>query len=52
MSSQARKIAKKKKRALGPGAGPPGSTHAKVTMRLNPKTGVMQEYHFTKGWKK
>lgn len=26
-------------------------TTASVTIKLNPKTGLMQEYHTTKGWR-
>lgn len=53
MASLTRKIQKKikKKAADQPGKGPPGSPHASVSLRRNPKTGEMQEYHLTKGWK-
>jgi hypothetical protein len=52
MSSLVRKMQKKKKKlSEGPGKGPPKTPHASIVLRKNPKTGEMQEYHLTKGWK-
>ena len=54
MASLARKIEKRKNpnRVRGPGMGQPGTPMARVIMKMNPKTGNMQEFHVTKGWKK
>lgn len=35
-----------------PGMGPPGTPKARIIIKLNPKTGQMEEYHVTKGWRK
>lgn len=53
MSSLARKIQKKlsSRGVIKPGKGPSGDPMAGVIMKLNPKTGLMQEYHLTKGWR-
>lgn len=53
MSSLVRKIQKKQKKVPKdlPGKGAKGTPHASVSLRLNPATGEMQEYHLTKGWK-
>jgi hypothetical protein len=51
MPSLARRIAKQKARTSGPGKGPADTKSASVILKLNPATGQMQEYHFTKGWK-
>lgn len=55
MSSLARKIQKKLARASGKGGGPGmgqgGTVKARVILKENPKTGEMQEYHLTKGWR-
>jgi hypothetical protein len=52
MASLVRKIQKRNKKAKdGPGKGQAGTPHASVILKLNPKTGKMQEYHLTKGWK-
>lgn len=52
MASLVRKIQKRNKKAKeGPGKGAAGTPHASVILRKNPKTGEMQEYHLTKGWK-
>ncbi len=51
MASLIRKMQKRKKLREGPGKGAPKTPHASVVLRKNPKTGEMQEYHLTKGWK-
>jgi hypothetical protein len=52
LASLARRIQKRQKKlADGPGKGQAGTPHASVILKLNPKTGLMQEYHLTKGWK-
>lgn len=51
MSSLVRKMQKRRKIKDMPGKGPPKTPHASVLLRKNPKTGLMQEYHLTKGWK-
>jgi hypothetical protein len=53
MSSLARKIQKKlaPRGIVTPGKGGDGDVMASVIMKLNPKTGLMQEYHLTKGWR-
>lgn len=53
MTSLAGKIRKKMKAASGkgPGMGKGGTPKARIILKLNPKTGLMQEYHLTKGWR-
>lgn len=58
MSSAIRKLQKKLKAAqtvdldASPGMGQPGTPMCRVIRKVNPKTGEMQDFHLTKGWKK
>jgi hypothetical protein len=49
--SSARYAEQEEDEGRGSGEGPAGTPHASVILKLNPKTGKMQEYHLTKGWK-